>query len=425
MDYSGDNDDRLRRWLGYQLPALEGSVPLYAGLGVTYKANSLATAPRASRQVQIAREQGADGFVIFSLNVVCRQIMRSLKLGATSVPVTMMPHHYPEVRVSVQMPEAAAGLPPNTWAVGDSFQAQLRVNAPSGIEQLNVRCDLCATDGRVIEAGRYVSAETSTWEQTMTGGAKAPGVYQWVLLGEVMHKDGNERPFILRSTPWRVIDAAEAEALRARAGVPRFETNGLHVGVLTDGYGSEGMLKALTGVTGIEAKPVYKLDAAHLAACRVLVLPQRQSAGAPEYEMALGAARDFVRRGGGLLVTHDAVGARQHPAPFGDVCAGVGAVKLTEARVAVDHPITAGLQVGQAVPHSYHDHIALKPGGGATVILDDTEGNPVLAAGKVGEGRFVANGMCTGLGLGDAETPPTGSELTVLINAVRWLGGVE
>lgn len=422
MDYSGDNDDRLRKWLGTQVPALEGSVPLYAGLGVTYNANSLSTAVRASRQVSISREQGADGFVIFSLNTVCRQMMRGLKLGATSVPVTMMPHHYPEVRVSVQMPEAPAGLPPSTWAMGDSFQAQLCVTAPAGIEQLNVRCDLCTTEGQVIEAGRYASGKAAAWDQIVTGGAEAPGVYQWVLLGEFMYKDGNERPFILRTTPWRVIDTAEAETLRARASAPRFDTTGLHVGVLSDGYGSEGILKALAGVAGVEAKTVYKLDAANLAACRVLILPQRQAAGAPEYGAALGAVTDFVRRGGGLLVTHDAVGARQHPAPFADVCAGVGPVKLTEARVAADHPITAGLQLGQAVPHSYYDHIALKPGEGAAAILDDAEGNPVLVAGEVGEGRFVANGMCTGLGPGDAETPPTGAELTVLINAVRWLG---
>ncbi len=55
------------------------------------------------------------------------------------------------------------------------------------------------------------------------------------------------------------------------------------------------------------------------------------------------------------------------------------------------------------------------------VVLRDAEGNAVLAVADIGEGRYVANGMCTGLGDGDLEVEPAGDELRILINAVKWL----
>ena len=425
MDYTGENDDRLRRWLNAQVPAVEGSVPLYAGLGVTYRHDSLSNPVKASRQVRIARECGADGFLIFSLNTVCETINRGLALGATSIPVTVMPHHYPELRTFAELPAPAEGLPANARAVGERFQARLHLFAPEGIEQLRVRWDLCTTDGEVVQAGGSVSTGEATWTQTVTGGADKPGAYQWVLSGEVAYGQNDVRPFILRTTPWHALTASEADTLRGRSDPPRFKTDGIRVGVLMGGYGSEGILKALSVEEGIEAAALYRPDRAHLAACEVVVAPQRQS---ETLEQLLGAKRalvEYVRAGGGLLVTHDAVGVRQHPPLFPELCQGSGVVKLTSARVAAEHPLTAGLKVGESFEHSYYDHATVAITGAMTAVVDDEEGNVVVAAGEVAKGRFVASGLCVGLGLGDAEVAPKGAELAVLVNAVRWLAGRE
>ena len=130
----------------------------------------------------------------------------------------------------------------------------------------------------------------------------------------------------------------------------------------------------------------------------------------------------FVEGGGGLLVTHDAVGMRAQPPIFPQVEVGLDRpVKETKVTVALDGPLTAGLSVGSTFDHAYYDHVPMQAGEGAQVAITDAAGNPVVVAAEVGEGRYVACGMAIGLQPGDGEAPPVGGELTLLCNIITWL----
>ena len=426
MDYSGHDDGRLRRWVGKQLDTIHGSVPLYAGLGVTYRPTSLANAVRASKQIRIVRDEGADGFLVFSYNETFRQILQGLKLGATSQPTTMMPHHHPQVTLSVEMPPQPRHMPLRTWPPGERFQARLHVSVAAEVRQLTVRCDLRATDGRVVRAGEDEAVQGPDWRFVATGGDQPAGHYQWVAIGEAVLDDGARRPFTLRSRPWRVATEAEVAELRARASPPQFNTDKTHVGVLADGYGSQAILDTLSVQPDIEAVLLYEMSLAHLRACDVVVVPQRLPEVTGQFAQGKEALREYVRSGGGLLLTHDAVGMRQHVPVFPELwVGGPQRVRLDSAIVAVAHPITEALNVGESFHHSYADHIPVVVRGEVAIVVSDAEGNTVVAAGRFGKGRVVANGMCTGLGPRETEAAPVTAEKTLLINAVSWLAGVE
>jgi len=422
MDYTGNNDARLVQWLSRQLPGIGYSVPLYAGLGVTYRSNSLANSVRASKQIKIARDLGADGFLMFSYNRVFEEMIRGLKLGATSTPVTTMPHQNGGVKLQARFPAQPDYLPPKTWLAGSTFTGRLRVIAPEGVSRLVARCQVVTTDGVTVDPGREFTVRSNRWLFKATGCGDQGGYYQWLVTGRAILEDGRERPFMLRSPSWHILTDAEAAAHRAQSEPPAFETDGIHAGVVMGGYGASAILAVLQHAPGIEAKGLYRITQAHLDACDAVIIPQRHADHLTSYVDALDLCREYVKRGGGLMLTHDAVGMRQHPALFADVCTGgPDRAALKQARVTLAHPIAEGLDVGALFDHSYVDHIPVAVKGTMDVVLRDAEGNAVLAVADIGEGRYVANGMCTGLGDGDLEVEPAGDELRILINAVKWL----
>ena len=50
-------------------------------------------------------------------------------------------------------------------------------------------------------------------------------------------------------------------------------------------------------------------------------------------------------------------------------------------------------------------------------------GRLVIACAQIGQGRVVACGIAIGLRHGDADTRPTGPELALLRNVLKWLAG--
>jgi hypothetical protein len=170
---------------------------------------------------------------------------------------------------------------------------------------------------------------------------------------------------------------------------------------------------------------VYQFTAGFLEPCDVLVFPQLRGKTDALTTEVVQQLRGFVEAGGGLLVTHDAVGMRSHPAIFPDVGKGLDRpVKETKMIVAAEHPLTAGMKLGDEFDHAYYDHIPLAGGDQGTVIIKNAAGTPVVACAEVGKGRYVACGIALGLRPGDAEVAPTGGELRLLTSAVRWLAGL-
>lgn len=210
----------------------------------------------------------------------------------------------------------------------------------------------------------------------------------------------------------------------AAFGPPQFRTERPHIGVLPGGYGSSGILAALRDRPEVEALPMARLSAEMAAPCDAVVIPQPTASDAIG-EAAVTALRQYVEAGGGLVVTHDAAGFRGLPAIIPEVCAGgIDKQNATRWIATVEHPVTAGIPLGEPQEHSYYDHILLRPGPAGTVLATSaTSDDAVVIAGEFGAGRYVALGLAVGLGGNTQDTPPEGAEARLLLNAVTWAAG--
>ena len=80
MDYESD-DETFSRLVRTQAALNQHRLPLYIGIG----AHKLSGVEQLRRQIQLSRNLGADGFVIFQLNEkVATQILPHLRLGTTA-----------------------------------------------------------------------------------------------------------------------------------------------------------------------------------------------------------------------------------------------------------------------------------------------------------------------------------------------------
>lgn len=225
-----------------------------------------------------------------------------------------------------------------------------------------------------------------------------------------------------RDPDWQVRLMGVKPLSNAQAAVDlraKFSGKGIRVGVVGGGYGAEGILKLLGQTDGMDSALI---GIAHMRSdeCQVVVLPQFKSGMVPP---ALGKQiEQFVRRGGGLITTHDAVGYRAMPVVCADICAGGTEHVRHEAwQVVAKHPVTAGLPVGKALTQSYYDQIQIKAGPKGTVLATTTNSEqPVVVAGAVGKGRYVACGLLPGFSADNMEVVPTSDESKLLLNAIRW-----
>ncbi len=169
-----------------------------------------------------------------------------------------------------------------------------------------------------------------------------------------------------------------------------------------------------------------RLNSEALALCDMLIIPQ--CATARFFNDAAADVREFVEEGGGVMLTHDAVGYRSHNAMFPEIGTGVANPKLGTAIVTQVHPVTGAFTVGDTIDYGYsYDHIAIEPGDSGEVVMADQEGHATVVVGRFGQGKVVLNGMLPGQAtLGNpspASEPkaPEGAELKFLTTALSWL----
>lgn len=234
---------------------------------------------------------------------------------------------------------------------------------------------------------------------------------------------------------WKVLPPGEeppllpllpmSQAEIKRFGGPKFTTGGTRVGVLLGGYGSEGLLKHLQSVAGVDAQPLGTVSTENLKNCQVLIItqPYQRETFSPQMAAAVTA---FLKNGGGVLALHDAVGFRGFPVLAPEVCRG-GTAKVRDDnwQAALEHPLTAGLPLHKPLKQSYYDYIAVEPGpAGQIVATGSDERLPAIVCGEVGKGRFVACGLGMSIAAtSDADVPPTPDEAVLLRNALRWCAG--
>jgi len=210
----------------------------------------------------------------------------------------------------------------------------------------------------------------------------------------------------------------------AAFGPPQFQTDRPHVGVLPAGYGAAGIRSYLATQGGLEVLPLARIGADMLAPCDAVVIPQPKIVSVVG-DAAVAALRDYVAAGGGLVVTHDAVGFRGLPAVIPEVCdGGIDKTPQTEWLAIAEHPVTAGIALDVPHPQGYYDQIQLRPGPDGQVLARSAgDENAVVIAGEFGEGRYVAIGLAVGLNADTEDAEPEGAEAQLLLGAVTWAAG--
>lgn len=196
----------------------------------------------------------------------------------------------------------------------------------------------------------------------------------------------------------------------------------LKAAIYSDGLGGQAVAEALVEYPDIETTMVSSLRADELLGHDVVFVGST-GLGRPEYMEGLQV---FVGAGGGLVLNHTACGRHRPETPYPGVARRVsGRREDTVVTVARDHPITRGLP--ETFEHAYYDHLLLEPGEDGEILVRDREGDVVIVAGTVGEGRVVFNGTVPGFHYDPAtykqgEKPPDGPELQLVINMLEWAG---
>ncbi|MFN3652701.1 MAG: family 10 glycosylhydrolase [Armatimonadota bacterium] len=390
MAYTAEQE-ALATALEAQVSAARGRVPVVAGLGAWLLPGPL----ELVRQVEAAREQGADGFVLFSLNHPgIESQLAALRAGATSGgtwPGIQAPRAEWTLKSSLERKDAPLG-----FAVGEQLQLEVKLlqNAPFKVKLKSAQMELRLEDtaGRLLQ-----SLESFSGFSNRKARAAAPaGKFRPVLRGNLALEDGTVRPFVVRGPLCEGLGGDEVAALRAHDAPPVFNGTGRKVGIYTGGAGAYALQELLRETPGTQVGLVYRLLSEHLAACEVLVLP-------PLHDLsdftptAVQALRQWVNGGGTLLLAGDAVGARWHPRLFPEV--GVGGEVSDRRGLTVTREM-AGFASGAALEHAADEHVRLLPAAGTAVLLREAGANgaPVAVMGKVGSGRVILYGSAPGTG---------------------------
>ncbi len=424
MDYT-TSADRLAGLVARQVGWVRGLCLLYPGLG----AWRIGDAPALLDQLERARGLGADGFVCFHYNdrTFTGQRLPALRLSHTAHRARP-PHPSPQARFD--LPPGIPELPGLGYPQGEEMEFAVTLYKDAHYakrpRRVSGRLSIETTEGeQVRRLSRVREREKLTASATLP-----PGRYRLVVRGRASFGWFRGRGFVVRSRPFEVVGTARAEAEAAKRLPPKFRTAGLRVGVVAGGYGSEALLGVLRRQIGIEALLLQRLTADYLKPCQVVVFPQPRESRSTKPE-AVEALRAFVAAGGGLLATHDAPGYRTHPVLIPEVCpGGTARIEGTSWWATTQHPVTAGFTAGRATSHSYYDFIALRVGPKGKAVAEGISGKggrapssgPAVVCGELGPGRYVACGLALGIDRKDADRTPTGAELALLLNAVRWLG---
>ena len=182
---------------------------------------------------------------------------------------------------------------------------------------------------------------------------------------------------------------------------------------LTGGQGasSQGFLAAFEGLPDYTAEPLDSLDLGVLFQYDIVILYDMHKPGRVTETWRENLER-FVRAGGSILSIY-------HQHLFRGIGPGVLKVYVRDVRPVGEHPITEGIS---AFRTDWGDHIILRPGGAATVFLENADGQPVAACGRLGQGRLIDCGLALGISRDwQGSKAPAGMEAKLLHNMLRWL----
>lgn len=171
-----------------------GAVPLYSGIGAFIIPDD-----RVVAQVGIAREQGADGFIIFNMGESLANItFPKLARGVTSQKA-ILPHNGPIVTFDSAMDDSSSVQ----TVEGETLQVRVTLTSLG-----SHRVAATATAGLVVvqdmqgNALSELGALPGVGETVSFDIARTEGPIRLAAVGELTLEDGAKRPFIVRSRPY-------------------------------------------------------------------------------------------------------------------------------------------------------------------------------------------------------------------------------
>lgn len=383
--------ERLAMLVDGQVSTARGKAPVVAALSTTLTEKPLDLV----RQVEIAREQGSDGFVLLPAPLIeLEPHLLALRAGATNEG-TWPGYLAPEIEWTLP-PLIERKDAPIAFPIGERvpFEAKLLSNSPTRVAVRGGDAELRLED---LEGRLLLPLGTMNNFNVRRVRFEAPaGQFRPVLRGSLSYADGSVRPFVVRGPVCEGLPNEDFSALRAREAPPVVAGDGRRVAVYAGGTGGPVLLQTLGGTNGIRAFPLHRFKPDHLATAQVLVLTELEDV-AELNTQADQALREWVAAGGILLLTHDAIGARTHPRLFPEVgsastWAEAATFELAEA--------VGDRKAGAAFTPTSSGYWRIRPGEGVQILAREAGmgGAPVLVSGRVGKGRVILYGAAPGHG---------------------------
>ncbi|MFQ6098380.1 MAG: glycoside hydrolase family 10 protein, partial [Armatimonadota bacterium] len=201
MDYT-ESAESFRSLVTRQVEWVDGKVPLYPGIGVTLGRWTL-TGAETIQQAAVARELGADGFMLFNYSEhIANEVAPTLHESFTATK-SILPHESPKVAF-----EFGEGLPDKetlTFAADEPVPVSVAVAAEGPFDKKVVRARgevyLETVEGRRLQKVGECSSEGQPAKPELR---LEPGKYRLALEGTVSFEGGTKQKFLRRSRPFAV-----------------------------------------------------------------------------------------------------------------------------------------------------------------------------------------------------------------------------
>ncbi len=380
MDYTSD-DEEFREQVKEQVLEVNGQIPIAIGVGAYLHTDEW----QVVEQVKIARDLGADGFVIFAYNIpFLRECLAALQLGATaepSFPAYRTPRITFHLRNGLRLKDSPIIYQTNSKV---RFLVSVSPGAfkPEEIQQVQLALfwerEGETSEGKVAEA--LLDGESVRSTAVVRGDVRVPsGTVRLVARGKVLLADGTNHPFVRRGPFVKGIAASELQAL-ARTLLPYRPPKTARrpiVGVVAEGWSSDQFAELLRR-SGHHTFLVQVLEPAYWKAADVLVMPPLRDVRELTYQRA-AALRSWVEQGNRLVLLSEACGYRAHPNLFPEVALVTGERSIKAVRLN-DTTLSLSAQA-----------LTLQPQEGT--LLGTYDGALLVVKGKVGKGVVVQCGI--------------------------------
>jgi len=199
MDYIR-NDAAFAQTLADQMRHIAGRVPFYPGIGVTLRYTK--TPEEAIHQVELSRQAGTDGFIIFNYSeALASECVPAMGEAILAEPA-IHPHQAPPV--TFRLPAVETEASHVLAAAGESIHVEALVAGMGRHRQpakaVTARLQLEDIAGRVLDVYGSITGVGQTASAEV---ARREGALRLAVAGTLTFEDGSKRAFVARSRPFQ------------------------------------------------------------------------------------------------------------------------------------------------------------------------------------------------------------------------------